>query len=189
MAAKLTPEQLKGLIRAGYVYRNGDEHHLTPQGREALARAGVNSGGRTPAGRRALKSRSACLSDIPREKHICLRCLLRARKPDHLLLSFPYPSATRHALSVCKPSRDNGDIPGVRRAARSALQAMAGRGTPRADAGASGVVKAEPLPLHALPPGPAQAPRRKPAGEWWSYLCGDAAPSGRRSARWVMTRC
>ena len=38
---KLTPEQLKGLIRAGYVYRNGDEHHLTPQGREALAQAGV----------------------------------------------------------------------------------------------------------------------------------------------------
>jgi hypothetical protein len=25
---KLAPEQLKGLIRAGYVYRNGDEHFL-----------------------------------------------------------------------------------------------------------------------------------------------------------------
>jgi hypothetical protein len=24
---KLQPEQLKGLIRAGYVYRNGEEHH------------------------------------------------------------------------------------------------------------------------------------------------------------------
>jgi hypothetical protein len=39
---KLTPEQVKGLIRAGYVYRNGDEHHLTPEGREVLALAGVN---------------------------------------------------------------------------------------------------------------------------------------------------
>jgi hypothetical protein len=37
---KLTPEQLKGLIRAGYVYRNGDEHHLTTRGREALATLG-----------------------------------------------------------------------------------------------------------------------------------------------------
>ena len=26
---KLAPEKLKGLIRAGYVYRNGDEHFLT----------------------------------------------------------------------------------------------------------------------------------------------------------------
>ena len=26
---KLAPEQLKELIRAGYVYRNGDEHLLT----------------------------------------------------------------------------------------------------------------------------------------------------------------
>jgi hypothetical protein len=34
---KLKPEQLKGLIRAGYVYRNGDEHHLTGMGRDALA--------------------------------------------------------------------------------------------------------------------------------------------------------
>jgi hypothetical protein len=39
---KLTPEQLKRLIRAGYVYRYGDEHHLTPEGREVLARAGVS---------------------------------------------------------------------------------------------------------------------------------------------------
>jgi hypothetical protein len=37
---KLTPEQLKRLIRAGYVYRNGDEQHLTPEGREVLAQAG-----------------------------------------------------------------------------------------------------------------------------------------------------
>jgi hypothetical protein len=35
---KLEPEQLKGLIRSGYVYRNGDEHLLTDMGREALAR-------------------------------------------------------------------------------------------------------------------------------------------------------
>lgn len=35
----LTPEQLNGLIRAGYVYRNGDEHGLTDQGRDALARS------------------------------------------------------------------------------------------------------------------------------------------------------
>jgi hypothetical protein len=34
---KLAPEQLKGLIRAGYVYRNGDEHFLTDKGRDALA--------------------------------------------------------------------------------------------------------------------------------------------------------
>jgi hypothetical protein len=26
---QLEPEQLRGLIRAGYVYRNGDEHLLT----------------------------------------------------------------------------------------------------------------------------------------------------------------
>jgi hypothetical protein len=39
---KLEPEQLKGLIRAGYVYRNGDEHHLTDKGREALAQPGVS---------------------------------------------------------------------------------------------------------------------------------------------------
>ena len=32
---KLAPEQLKGLIRAGYVYRNGDEHFLTDKGRDA----------------------------------------------------------------------------------------------------------------------------------------------------------
>jgi hypothetical protein len=38
---KLAPEQLKGLIRAGYVYRNGDEHVLTDQGRNALAQPGV----------------------------------------------------------------------------------------------------------------------------------------------------
>ena len=40
---KLTPEQLKGLIRADYIYRSGDEHHLTARGREALA--GVNPQG------------------------------------------------------------------------------------------------------------------------------------------------
>jgi hypothetical protein len=34
-------EQLKGLIRAGYVYRNGDEHLLTDMGRDALAQTGV----------------------------------------------------------------------------------------------------------------------------------------------------
>ena len=33
--------ELKGLIRAGYVYRNGDEHLLTDQGRDALAQPGV----------------------------------------------------------------------------------------------------------------------------------------------------
>jgi hypothetical protein len=27
---KLEPEQLKGLIRAGYVYRNGEEHRPCP---------------------------------------------------------------------------------------------------------------------------------------------------------------
>jgi hypothetical protein len=43
---KLEPEQLKGLIRAGYVYRNGDEHLLTSMGRDALAQPGVYQGGR-----------------------------------------------------------------------------------------------------------------------------------------------
>jgi hypothetical protein len=38
---KLEPEQLKGLIRAGYVHRNGDEHHLTDMGRNALSQPGV----------------------------------------------------------------------------------------------------------------------------------------------------
>ena len=39
---KLEPEQLRALIRAGYVYRNGDEHLLTDMGREAMAQPGVN---------------------------------------------------------------------------------------------------------------------------------------------------
>jgi hypothetical protein len=37
----LAPEQLQGLIRAGYVYRNGEDHILTDKGRDALARSGV----------------------------------------------------------------------------------------------------------------------------------------------------
>jgi hypothetical protein len=41
---KLEPEHLRGLIRAGYVYRNGDEHLLTDEGRDALARSGVQTG-------------------------------------------------------------------------------------------------------------------------------------------------
>ena len=44
----LEPEQLKGLIRAGYVYRNGDEYLLTSQGREALAQPGVYPGPDVP---------------------------------------------------------------------------------------------------------------------------------------------
>jgi hypothetical protein len=46
---KLAPEQLQGLIRAGYVYRNGDEHFLTDKGRDALAQAGVQPGDSTLA--------------------------------------------------------------------------------------------------------------------------------------------
>ena len=38
---KLEPAQLKALIRAGYVYRNGDEHFLTELGRDAPAKPGV----------------------------------------------------------------------------------------------------------------------------------------------------
>jgi hypothetical protein len=45
---KLAPEQLKGLIRAGYVYRNGDEHLLTDMGRNALAQPGVYPGADAP---------------------------------------------------------------------------------------------------------------------------------------------
>ena len=41
---KLSAEQLKGLIRAGYVYRNGDEHFLTDKGRDALAQLRVQPG-------------------------------------------------------------------------------------------------------------------------------------------------
>jgi hypothetical protein len=44
---KLAPEQLKGLIRAGYVYRNGDEHFLTDKGRDALAQLRVQPGDST----------------------------------------------------------------------------------------------------------------------------------------------
>ena len=44
---KLEPEQLKGLIRAGYVYRNGDEHLLTDMGHDALAQPGVYPGGQS----------------------------------------------------------------------------------------------------------------------------------------------
>jgi hypothetical protein len=40
---KLAPEQLKSLIRAGYVYRNGDDHFLTGKGREALGQLGGDS--------------------------------------------------------------------------------------------------------------------------------------------------
>jgi hypothetical protein len=43
------PEQLKGLIRAGYVYRNGEEHLLTDMGRGALAKLGVQPGDSTLA--------------------------------------------------------------------------------------------------------------------------------------------
>jgi hypothetical protein len=46
---KLAPEQLKALIRAGYVYRNGDEHFLTDKGRDALAQPGVQPGDSTLA--------------------------------------------------------------------------------------------------------------------------------------------
>jgi hypothetical protein len=45
---KLSPEQLKGLIRAGYVYRIGDEHHLTDMGRHALAQPGAYPGEAPP---------------------------------------------------------------------------------------------------------------------------------------------
>jgi hypothetical protein len=38
---KLAPEQLKGLIRAGYLYRNENEYLLTDKGREALAQTDV----------------------------------------------------------------------------------------------------------------------------------------------------
>jgi hypothetical protein len=41
---KLEPEQLKGLIRAGYVCRNGDAHLLTEKGPDALAQLGVHPG-------------------------------------------------------------------------------------------------------------------------------------------------
>jgi hypothetical protein len=45
----MEPEKLKGLIRAGYVYRNGNVHLLTGMGRDALAQPGVYPG-REPGG-------------------------------------------------------------------------------------------------------------------------------------------
>ena len=43
---KLEPEQLKGLIRAGYMYRDGDEHLLTDEGRRSSGSAWrVSEGG------------------------------------------------------------------------------------------------------------------------------------------------
>jgi hypothetical protein len=47
---RLEPEQLKGLIRAGYVYRNGDEHLLTDMGRDAVAQPGVYPGRHSSGG-------------------------------------------------------------------------------------------------------------------------------------------
>jgi hypothetical protein len=47
---KLEPEQLKGLIRAGYVYRNGEEHHLTDMGRNAPGSAWRLPGRGCPSG-------------------------------------------------------------------------------------------------------------------------------------------
>jgi hypothetical protein len=55
---KLEPEQLKGLIRAGYVYRNGDEHVLTEKGRDALAQPGVYPREADERGDGASKARS-----------------------------------------------------------------------------------------------------------------------------------
>jgi hypothetical protein len=37
----LASEQIQGLIRAGYVYRNGEDHILTDKGRDALVRSGI----------------------------------------------------------------------------------------------------------------------------------------------------
>jgi hypothetical protein len=45
---RLEPEQLKALIRAGYVYRNGEERLLTGVGREALAQPGVHPSADAP---------------------------------------------------------------------------------------------------------------------------------------------
>jgi hypothetical protein len=37
----LAPEQIQGLIRAGYVYRHGEDHILTDKGCDVLARSGI----------------------------------------------------------------------------------------------------------------------------------------------------
>ena len=37
----LAPEQIRGLIRAGYVYKRGEDHVLTDKGRDVLARSGI----------------------------------------------------------------------------------------------------------------------------------------------------
>jgi hypothetical protein len=46
----LAPEQLKGLIRAGYVYRIGEDHIITDKGRDALTRSGVVTGSKFCSG-------------------------------------------------------------------------------------------------------------------------------------------
>jgi hypothetical protein len=53
----LAPEQLKGLIRAGYVYRNGDEYVITDKGRDALAQPGVYPQEAVPRSDEASKAR------------------------------------------------------------------------------------------------------------------------------------
>jgi len=63
-SAAETPEQLKGLIRAGYVYRNGDEHFLTDKGGDALAQLGVQPGDSTLADNRT------SLGPGPRPSHL-----------------------------------------------------------------------------------------------------------------------
>jgi hypothetical protein len=63
---KLEPEQIKGLIRAGYVYRDGDKHLLTDMGRDALAQPGVYPNADAPPGPGSnARARSVVRPDAP----------------------------------------------------------------------------------------------------------------------------
>jgi len=55
---KPAPEQLKGPIRAGYIYRNGDEHVLTDKGRRSRSAWRLSAGSRS-AGRWGIERRGA----------------------------------------------------------------------------------------------------------------------------------
>src|SRR5580693_7124045 len=82
---KLAPEQLKGLIRAGYVYRNGDEHFLTDKGRDALAQLRVQPGDGT------LTEGASKSFGLPQ--------LLGATAPDQPALSGPCGLTVRHSTA------------------------------------------------------------------------------------------
>ncbi len=62
----MEPEQIKGLIRAGYVYRYGDEHLITDTGRDAVPQRGVYlNADAPPAPGSNARARSVVRPDAP----------------------------------------------------------------------------------------------------------------------------